>query len=228
MPVYCYFDEDYDKRLGGHVDPSRTTLMKEPFRSSLTNPHLSRLSQYSQDGPELNNPELQPLRRKINITCESTMQGINLIRQCMICDPTKPLDAMNLTLVQDPSLLSMAYPQDDHEFPPLIDENGQATAAFLMVLDRLSRCIEEEKEQAREVGRKEGLMAGIDLYDKWAKDHSFPIQEEVKRVKFNDYSQKYEGPVLMGGIKVNRDSVTKDALDFLNEQWKWEDQQKGH
>lgn len=227
MPVYCYFDEDYDKRLGGHVDPSRTTLMKEPFRSSLTNPHLSRLSQYSQDGPELNNPELKPLRRKISITCESGIQGINLINQCAN-HLTKPLDAMNLTLVQDPSLLSLAYPEGDHEFPPLVDEDGKATVAFRLLLDRIARCIEEEKQQAREVGRKEGLMAGINVYDKWAKDHSVNLQEEVKNAEFPDYSTKYDGPVLMGGIKVNRNSAQKDALEMLNGKWKWEDQQKGH
>lgn len=227
MPVYCFFDEDFDKRLGCHVDPSRTAMMENPFRSRHANPHVAGGSFYTTDEVEREKPEIKDLRAKIEHLGDSVNATVNIIKYAMskkhfgVKGLTNYLDKDDFRLMKDPRLLKIdrTFDGSDVILPALLDKNGQPTPAFYILLDRIGECSELEKEQAREIGRKEGLMAGINLMNQKVQHPELNLQEEIYKVQYPDYSDKYCGPRVMN-MQLGKDEDEKGvALMKLRQVW---------
>lgn len=227
MPVYCFFDEDFDKRLGCHVDPSRTAIMENPFRCQHANPHVSGGCIYTRDEIEREKPEIKDLRQRIDHLCDSVTATVNIIKYYTVKKHfgvkgmTNSLDKDDFRLMKDQRLFKVDHLFDGSEtvLPALLDKNGQPTPAFDMILDRLAECSELEKEQAREIGRREGLMAGINLMNQKVQHPELNLQEEIYKVQYPDYSDKYCGPRLMN-LQYGKDEDEKGvALMKLRQLW---------
>ena len=95
-----------------------------------------------------------------------------------------------------------------------------------MLLDRIAECAELEKEQAREVGRREGLMAGINLMNEKVQHPEMDLKEEIYKVSYPDYSDKYTGPRVMNMQIGKEENERAFALQKLSAVWKHEDQQQ--
>lgn len=211
--VVCFFDKDYDERLKSHIEPSRTVLMNEPFRSHAVNPYLYSASPYNRNEKMRKDADTERLREVLDLRVSNVAQGLNVIQESYYYKKDNPDGTWGN--VKSNLITNMLLPEEfkdiNGEIPALFkNENGtiKPTKAFFMLLDRINECAEKEKELARDIGRKEGMVAGYEIARKCVNEHA-NLEEEMKHPAYPDYSPK------INGIVVNNATMEDD----LNKKW---------
>ena len=231
MPI-SYFDPDFDKRLKSHIDPSRTVLMKEPYRSEIVNPHLYHASEKNTDESLRRERGNTIWRIVMDYAVCSVAEGCNIINKAFKkenygkCLPIpKERQFMILTNREMPDDMRFNKTEDllSHNIglPPFTDEEGRVTKYFSLLIDRIHEVALEEKESARKLGRSEGFEAGITIANKWIQNHNIDVNEEVKNYEFKDYSEKYDPTQGTGFFKY--DKTKEELLTILEKYWERED-----
>ena len=220
--VLCYFDKDYDERLKTHVDPSRTALMTEPYRSLAVNPYFYCASSFNKNEVSRQEPDTIHLRDLLDLRVKNVAQGLNMIQESYHYKQINK-DGSWGNIKHDrltDSMLPEGFKGEAGDIPALFksedDGSIKPTKAFFMLLDRINECAEKEKEQAREIGRKEGLVAGYEVAQKVMLENT-NLDMEMKNVKYPDYADKCSG-IVVGNVqlpdKINEQYATKTLEDI--------------
>lgn len=224
--VVCIFDKDYDERLKSHIEPSRTVLMNEPFRSHSVNPYLYSASPFNRNESVRKDKDTEHLRELLDLRVSNVAQGLNVIQESYYYKKDNP-DGTWGNVKSNPvvnMMLPEGFKDKDGEIPALFkNENGtiKPTKAFFMLLDRINECAEKEKEIARDIGRKEGMVAGYEIARKCVNEHA-NLDEEMKNPEYPDYSPKIDG-IIINNSTMTSDLNQKMAEKALNEIWEIQD-----
>lgn len=220
MAEYLIFDSDYDESKKSHIDPNRNELMEDPFRSVLNNPHLYCASPYNFADKYRNDPEISKLRNLIDESIESVAQGLNYIRKSNDISISLKRPPMSIYMPNDKKVFSENIDKTDVRIPPMF-KDGKPTVVFWLMIDRINQCAEHEKQMARELGQREGLTFGYNLCQKAMEDPSIDLQEAMDNAKYPDYSEKYRGEKIIGGVV--SDKSEDFAKQTLQKAWKQQD-----